>query len=317
MLKVALIADIHIRVDSLPVEVSWNYTRLKELAEELNTLIIDEVWIIGDLFDRSLASMSDIISAKHFIDTIEVPVKYLNGNHERADKDNYTLDLLKSVLNIEALPEFMETNGVSINCIGYDSIHKIKTLPPTDLLLTHLRWSHDLFGKGELGKADENFISKNFKQSILGDIHYPYEPEDNVTYISSPYSINYGTPKDYGLIILELDKGDFKFERKTLDLPCKISTTLPLAIVNGFIKSTDAKHLYRIIVKLRHNQMEDFKKIKFPKNIESIPQFIEGKLDVIDVKPIEISGNIKEVLIDSLKLEEEGNQYIREILKEN
>ncbi len=317
MRRIGLTGDIHIRTDELPVELSWNHQRLMLLADEINKLDCDELWVLGDLFDRANATMADMISAKQFIEEIGVPVKYINGNHCRINKDVYSLHVLKGVIGIQPLMELEKIEGVTLSCIGHESIHKIKELPPTDLLLSHFRWFHDIFGRGELLKSEEHFIKDNFKETLLSDIHYPYEPENNVRYISSPYSINFGNPKDYGLMILELDDGDFKVSRVKLDLPCKISTTLPLKLVNGYIENTDPKHKYRIIVKLLPTQFGDFKKLKAPQYVELIPKLKEITNKIKDVSKIEVGGNIKEVLLDFIKLPElEDKEYIKDVLKE-
>lgn len=317
-LKVVTIADIHIRTDDLPVLLSWNNNRLIDLTIAIIKLQVDEVWIIGDLFDRSHPSMGDIISATHFVKELGVPVKYINGNHERITKDLYTLHLLKNVLDITPLDELMEVDGVTLACIGHESLYKIKDLPPRDLLLSHFRWSHDVFGVGELRKKDEKFISENFRETILGDIHFPYEPMGNVRYISSPYSINYSKPKDYGVVILKFDDGDLEISRVKLDLPCKIGAKLALSLVNGFIDSTSPKHLYKLVVSLRYNQLEDFKKLKPPNNIELIPKFITEDSEVQEVGKIEVGSNIKDVLLNSLKLPEEADKlYIKDIIKDD
>ena len=318
MIRVVTVADIHVRVDNPVIGISWNHQRLSLLVDSINELDVDEVWIIGDLFDRSLPNMSDIMSAHHFISKIEKPIKFLEGNHERISRDIYTLNALKAVLDITKLPESFDMEGVSVTAIGHDVIHKIKDLPKSDLLLSHFRWSHDVFGVGELNSKTEKLITKNFGLTILGDIHYPYEPVDNVKYISSPYAINYGTPKDYGLGIITFDKGSYKFERVKLDLPCKISAKLNLSLVNGYIASTKPKHLYRIVVMLRYNQLEDFKKLKTPANVDLMPKFEETKTSYKEPEKIEVGANIKDVLLSSLKLPEQSDiEYIKETLKEN
>ncbi len=317
MFKVALAADIHIKTDELPVEASWNHNRLMLLAESISNMDVDELWIIGDLFDKARPTIGDIISAKLFVSIVGKPIKFLEGNHERINRDVYTLNMLKGVLGITKLPEKVSIEGVGITAIGHDFIHKIKEMPKDDILLSHFRWSHAIFGKGELLKRDEKYIKNNFTSTILGDIHYPYQPEANVKYISSPYSINFGTPKEYGLMVLELNKGKHTETRVALDLPCKITYKTKLSLVNGLIESTDLKHQYNIIVSIRFNELEKFKKLKSPSNIELIPKYEEIKNENNEVTKIKIGNNIKDVLLDSLELpQKEDKEYIKNILKE-
>lgn len=316
MIRVGLLADIHVRVDELPVLLSWNHNRLMELAVVVSSQELDEVWIIGDLFDRSQPSLGDIISAHSFIKALEVPVRYLEGNHERINKDIYTLGLLADVLNMEALPNRFECEGVDITAISHKDIQSLPNLPKGTLLLSHFRWQHAIFGEGELSKRTENIISKNFVEILLGDVHFPYEPEANVKYISSPYSINFGAQKDYGMMVLAFEEGKYQATRKILDLPCKISSVTSLSLLNGYLEGTDSKHLYRIKVKLRLEEYEKFKNVRRPSNVELIPQ-IEGEtVEEIKVDKLDIGANIKEVLLDTLALKEHDKNYIKEILKE-
>ena len=136
-------------------------------------------------------------------------------------------------------------------------------------------------------------------------------------YTSSPYSVSFGKQKDFGMMLLAFDKGAVTHSRLLLDLPCKISTKLKLSLVNGYITSTDSKHLYRVVVYIRHNELEKFKKLKAPDNVELIPQFKEDDFEKIKSEKIEVGGNIKEVLLDSLELPtRKDKDYISAILKE-
>lgn len=316
MKKVGLISDIHIRVDDLPVILSWNNNRLTELAISIQKQDLEELWIIGDLFDRAKPNLGDIIAAKHFVTKVGIPIKYLEGNHERINKDIYTLGLLEDVLGIQVLPEGFEIEDIGVTAISHRDIQKIETLPPSDLLLSHFRWSHDVFGDGELSKKAESIISETFQLTILGDIHYPYEPKANVKYISSPYSINFGAKKDYGMVILEFNNGELKFTRELLDLPCKISSTQPLSLVNGYVESTDSKHMYRLKVDLKLNDYEKFKNLRVPNNIELIPNIIVNEHRRVASEKLDISTNIQEVLMGTLKMRKEDKTYIKEVIKE-
>ena len=277
---------------------------------------LDEVWIIGDLFDRAKPSLGDIIAAKHFVTELGIPIKYLEGNHERINKDLYTLRLLEDVLGIQELPQGFEIEDVGVTAISHRDIHKIKDLPSDDLLLSHFRWSHPVFGEGELNKTTEKFISENYQLALLGDIHYPYEPEDTVNYISSPYSINYGNQKDYGMVVIEFSNGMFDPQRVILDLPSKISLSTNLGVINGVLEGLDPRHLYKIKVNIRLEQFEKFKKIKYPNNVILIPSIEEEIRKETGREKIEISGEIKEVLMDTLSLPKADKDYIREIIKE-
>jgi DNA repair exonuclease SbcCD nuclease subunit len=288
-----------------------------KLADILHDAPTTEVWIIGDLFDRASPSVYDIATAHEFIQKVGKPVKYIEGNHERVSKVQYTLRLLEDTLGITKLPEYTTLEGVSITSIGHDSLDKLSIIQGGDILLSHFRWSHPLFGKGELSKAEETRISQIFSSIILGDIHSRYSPLDNVKYIGSPYSISFSSSEEFGVGELHLDNGKFIFERVDLHLPNKISavTTLPLlqSVLVG-IQDEDSK--YRITVMLRNSaEAEEVAVYRTPSNVELIGKFIvqDAKEDVEE--KIEIRGEVKDILIDSLTLPSKSIQYIRDVLR--
>lgn len=315
MTNVALVTDIHVNIKTVPYQASWEYFRLIELAKVLMDTDASEVWVLGDLFDKHHPSILDIAAVKDFFTTIGKPIKFIEGNHERMNKDIYTMHVLKDVLNIEPLPELQEIDGVSITAIGHDRLPIICDVPNSDILVGHFRWSHSMFGRGELSTKEEKKLVTKFKQVILGDIHDGYEPTTNVAYIGSPYSVSFSTSSTFGIAILSLDKGNFTFTKVPTTLPNKIVIRTTLNLVHGVLEGCDTINKYRVIVKLAPTDMPKFKQITVNDNIELLGEFKEGTNTTLTTT-IEVGNNVKDILINILPFNTDEKTYINNLLKE-
>ncbi len=309
-----VVSDIHIKADGLDILKSWEHNRLMLLADSINNIQADTIWILGDLFDKHYPSMLDIICAKDFINALNKPVQYLEGNHERINNEVYTISLLADTLGIAPLLQSFSIGKHSVFAISHKDLELIPKLPSANLLLSHFRWTHSVFGNGELSKTTENFIPKNFDLTILGDIHYPYEPVENVKYISSPYSISFSSMQEYNIGIIDF-ADELKFTRIPLDLPCKIKFKLPLSLVYSYIESANPMHKYRLIVDLRFNEYDKFKQLKRYDNIEYIPKLESTEGEVKEIEEIKISANVEKAFMDTLSISNEDKEYIKNIIK--
>lgn len=314
-MKIVLVADIHIRIDDQPIFATWEYQRLMLLKDEIVKQGANEVWILGDLFDRNKPTVADIKAAFRF--TEGLTVRYIEGNHERIDKHTYLLAQLEDVLQMIRLPNFQEIEGVSITAFGHDELDKILQASDSDILLSHFRWSHSVFGQGEFKPMEEKRIASKYSSVILGDIHYPYQPLSNVQYISSPYGITYSASGDYGIALLELSKGNHNLTLIPLNLPNKITVTTRISLVNGLMESVENnQNKYKILVELLLKDIDAFNRLKPPSNVTLIPKVIDASKTTKAVEKISVSTNIKDVLIGALDLPQDSREYIKDILKE-
>jgi len=315
MCRISLVTDIHVRiVNTSPYQEDWNYKRLMQLGYMLNKEDTSEVWILGDLFDRAMPSVFDVATVNTFLSIIGKPIKFIEGNHERINKLQYTMQLLSTTLNIERLSESFSIEGVHIVALGHDTLYKVLDVPKADILLSHFRWSHPIFGKGELSRKDESKISENFKLTILGDIHSRYIPKDNVKYIGSPYSISFSPSSEFGVGELILDNGKFIFNYVDTDLPNKIKLSTPLTLLSGVLSGLLPEHKYRITVTLIEKELDKFKKLKTESNVEIIGKVVERGTKEVQ-EGLTVRGDVKDILIDSLTLPKKSIQYIKDVLK--
>ena len=103
-----------------------------------------------------------------------------------------------------------------------------------------------------------------------------------------------------------------------LELPTKITIALNLSLVNGYFQAIKKENKYKIVVNIRFNQLEDFKKLQPPSNVSLLPRFSDtSSIDENKPTKIEVGANIKEVLLESLGFKEKKDlTYIKNTLKE-
>jgi len=310
---VSLVADIHINTSEDKV---FETNRLIELGSILDRDESDEVYLLGDIFDKSKPDMFDIIAFKELIDCISKPIYYIEGNHERVNAQYYCLDDIMGMFNIQKI-ETSFIGTTKIYPIGHQDIESIQYLDLSykvnNVLLSHFRWSHPLFGKGELYKYESD-IKNKFDIVFLGDIHESYEPEDNVIYIGSPYSNKYKIQGEHSYLLVNFE--DLTYERVLLDLPNKLSITLPLSKLVSFLENIDIKHKYIIKVDIRNtDELKKLKKLVIPSCVTRLIPKIEKeeatKKEVVTKKDTIIDTLIS-ILPKTIKKDED---YIRSILE--
>jgi len=307
-MEIDIVADIHIKMSALDV---FEYDRLMALADILKNNKSQAVWILGDLFDKHSPNLFEIKAANDFIQAIGKPIYFLEGNHERISHETYTLHLLKDTLGMQPLPDYQEIEGVSIVAVGHNKLCDIATRTEADILLSHFRWTHPLYGVGEIGKESEWIIVDKYKNIILGDIHdNTFKPAENVVYTGSPYSISYSSHTNYGYITLTLD-GNYNIEQRQLALPNKVKLMATLNTLQGLVVGLDSASKYRIVVNLMDNEVDAFKNIKVPDNIELIGKIMEEHKEE---RKIDVGNDIKKVFLSSLRLREDEIKYIDGII---
>jgi len=310
---VALVADIHINTSENEI---FETNRLIELGDILNEDGSTEVYLLGDIFDKSKPDMFDIVAFKKFIDCINKPIYYIEGNHERVNAQYYCLDDIMGMFNIQKL-ETTFKGTTKVYPIGHQELSSIQYIDTShkgkSVLLSHFRWTHPLFGKGELYKY-ENDIKTKFNMVFLGDIHESYEPKDNVIYTGSPYSNKYKIQGEHSYLLVDFE--DLTYGRVLLDLPNKISITLPLSKLVSFLENIDTRHKYVIKVDIRNtDELKKLKKLVIPSCVTRLIPKVEKEEDS-KKEVIEKKNTILDTLISVLpKTIKDDEEYIRSILE--
>lgn len=294
-MRIILLADIHARSDNLTV------TRLSEIGQQLGHY--DQLWVLGDFFDKSPSS-DELLVVNTFLNT-QHDVYYINGNHERNREDVYKVDdyIKHNLLNLKQLPPTFKIHNTTFNAVPHKDIHK-NIWDSSDILLSHFRWTHSLYGDGELAKADEAYICSMYKDVLLGDIHYRYNPVANVKYVGSPYNIHYGLAQNNGYIQLDVTEDGYTYQY--VDLDC----TEKLKISVATLSTTPTKHLYKCIV---HTTLEEStnSRLLLPKLPNVIYEYVVSTVSEV-TPPIQDSVSLTFLSL----VKEEDKEYLLEVIKE-
>lgn len=311
-MKVGLIADIHINTKD---DQLWESDRLSQLAIIINNIDIKELWIIGDLIDLSKPTVTDIVTCHKFLSSIKVPIKYIDGNHERANKQHYILEPLMTMWGYEKLPLEFTIEGNKIVAVGHSDLDYLHTGVVGDLLLSHFRWSHTLYGDGEVKKIESSLISR-FTSIILGDIHYKYTPYKNVKYISSPYSIKFSTTQDNAMMVLDITKKGINSEYVDLDLPNKVKLTTSFGKLHKLLDTLSDTNKYSIDVKIvDKKELNKFKMVHLPNNVVSLRPILAKTTKVEE--PTKLKDTVIDTLLNVLpKSVSNDHEYIRRTLED-
>jgi len=316
--SIVLLADLHFPILTpqklnpykyVPtIENNFHVNRLLSLADEINQLTPDAVYLIGDFVDKTTMNLCTEKILKQFIKTINCEVYYLNGNHERFNQQDYLLDYLET--DMQPLPTTFKLHDTTFTAIHHGEIHQI-TEHSSDILLSHFRWSLPTHWgrKGELSTTTLKTLTKNFNDLILGDIHAEYQPEDNVTYINQPYSNKYTPLSPKGFILLGITDEGYEITRVHTHLPNKILLSCNFEDLNELLNSCSKVDLYKIRVHLTLEQVELLptidKNIKLEylfENKETTTQIVIKQDTVLDtllsVLPEDNKTYIQEVLSD-------------------
>ena len=315
--KILLISDIHFPVltpqKSNPfkykntIENNFHVNRLMLLADEINKLRPDRVYILGDLLDSTNINLCTREALKTFILKIGVIVNYLNGNHERINQNEYILDYLD--IGMKPLHTKQKISKTSITSLNHNQIHDAPHIT-SDILLSHFRWTLPVFWgtKGELSKTDLSIVTSNYLDVILGDVHAEFEPEDNVTYVNQPYSHKYLPVSPKGLIMLSIKERGYDITRHHLDLPNKILITCSFNELDDVLNTLDERHLYKIRINIKSTEVDA---LPIPNNR------VRFDLVISDLDSEEVIVIERENVLDTLLsvIPEQDRAYIEGILK--
>jgi predicted phosphodiesterase len=311
-MPIALVADIHIDTSEGTI---FETTRVLELARAIKDTGASKVWLLGDILNKSKPTHYDIITLGRFLDELNVlDVAYIDGNHERVRDGKYILDDIMQMFKISKLPNEFKLGNFKIIAIGHSELYKLEHIESADLLLSHFRWSHPLYGKGEV--KHEQLLRSKCENIILGDIHNFYKPHPNVTYISQPYASKYQTTQENGFILLDIKDAELAFKRVVTNLPTKIKLVVPLSKLIQILETLDLanKYVIDVIVK-EQKELKTLKNIRLPKCVTRLrPKLdtVESVKEKAEVVTSSILDTILSILPKTIKQEKE---YIKDILE--
>ena len=286
MSKISIIGDVHFSLrkhKDFPEASSFEKNRFEQLIKHL--CLNDSKYIVfaGDLLDKARPTLEEqeiIIEA--FINLYENKkvVYVIAGNHEAITKTKSTYDFLYLPNYVEYITDGLVYFGdIVARLTSWHHLDKLYDVPredKSDLLISHIRCN--------IGYAKEEFPIDELKNvagvSILGDIHLPHSPAENVYYTNTPYSIHFSDiDTEFGYIVYDTNTGNIN--RVKLDLPQKY--LLESCPVN--LNELDKQHLYKIKVQGTYKDLEQYTNTD---NIRFIKQIVTENVEVQDKETADI-----------------------------
>lgn len=290
---IAAIGDLHISCKS---DKEFEITRITALIKHLQDEHAHKKYtlvLLGDVFDSNSPSLEDIKLFYSFIEQLQDTfpiIRIICGNH-----DYKVFDYLPQV-GYTYFNSIEEVNGVvyvpwtkldeHISAIGPNTKYKGK------LLLSHARCTIE---PHIVEEVNIKTLADKYKLVVLGDIHMPYSPYENVHYTSEPTQHSY---KQYqmrttGYIVINKD---LSFTRVETNLPykCKLA---PCAYkdLDRLISALNPKNRYKVIVKDTISNLQKIKKLSYKhikfevvpvvvfdetKQAEALKDMVSGKISI-------------------------------------
>jgi len=291
MAKFLAFADIHI-----------NSSKYLEYEEEKLRLIlkailshpeIDHLVLAGDIFDKAKPTLQDIKLFYDFIHKLpEHHIDIIGGNH-----DPQTFKYLPHT----NFTYYHETTTVGdITFIPWAQVHE--ELPPSPICISHARCSIPPHITEEV---DISKFAGTYELTILGDIHSPVAPYENVVYTSSPVPIHFRALKKDSTGYLEVDISTRSYTRHYINGLAKIkimTTAFKLGDTVKALKKAPGYNLYKVVVEDYPEKLLNIQRYA-TNSIKIEPKIIIDNSDVTDkvAKVLDQSVEIEDILYDYLR----------------
>ena len=286
------LADIHI-----------NTSRYLEYEEEKLRLIrkailshpeVSHIVLAGDTFDKAKPTLLDIKLFYDFIHSLsDYTIDIIGGNH-----DPETFHYLPTV----GFRYHSEITTIGpITYIPWTQIQE--PFPENDVCFSHARCTipPHIGEEVDIGK-----YHKAYKLTVLGDIHSPMEPYEDVVYTSSPVPIHFKTQKANSTGYLIVDPVACSFTRHFINNLAKIKIVTPnenLGALVTKLKKVRTKSLYKVVVEDYAERLQGIQR-HATKSIKIEPKILINNKDVSD--------KVSAVLDQSVEIEDIMFQYLRE-----
>lgn len=196
---------------------------LKALYEEC-----DEIWILGDLFDKRMldgATLKFITDYLAIIASKSAPIHIIPGNHEMttAAGQLYTVEYLEQIpeVFIHSVPEQIKRGRLSISICPYmrleEYVGALEGLEGGDYLFTHQAIVGAKQGNHRVDSGLGLDMLARWRKTLMGHFHDHQWLCPGIGYLGSPWQIKHGEDEDKFIWFLDCDEDELS--RTELDFP--------------------------------------------------------------------------------------------------
>lgn len=201
-----LIADLHL-TDAKQDEYRWEIFPF--LTKVITNLKIERMIILGDLTEKKDRHSSSLVNrlienlttlANSFLSNVTVPIMILQGNHDYINKDYAFFKFLKKMPGVFYIDYTTKIDDyLFIPHTGEKSdIHNL-SIKGVGTVFMHHQFEGAKIGNFVMDGLDP----KMFPVPIYsGHIHIP-QKIGNVSYIGSPYPVDFGDKGNFGVFVLD------------------------------------------------------------------------------------------------------------------
>jgi DNA repair exonuclease SbcCD nuclease subunit len=231
-MKILFSGDIHIRLGSKNVPVTWAKNRFQMFLEQFGEMQeqADLVVLGGDIFDR-LPSVDEIELYFDLVVSLKKPTVIFDGNHEATKKSQTFLTFLKkstSALNplVRVVDDYEYLGDFDLDIIPYCRLKDFeKNHTNMDfkgrILCSHFRAEISPHVKPEIDLD----LFNQWDVVLAGDLHSYENSQRNILYPGSPYTTSFHRSRvDTGAILLDASTLEHRWLK--FNLPQLIKKTI-------------------------------------------------------------------------------------------
>lgn len=288
-MQIACIADLHINCKKTP---AFEKSRVMGLAQALldDQLAAQSLYILGDTFDTSQPSLSDIKLFYDFIGTLSVKftdIRIIAGNHDH------------SVFLYLPQNSFQYYHGITYDTnmafVGWNNIQFMDKVAPSKILFTHARCTIPPFIEEEI---DFSKLSKKADIIILGDIHHQAKVQDNIYYTYEPTRNTYTKTQDKstGYLIVNTETLEVTRRHPILPYKCKLEFTSMADFIAAKGLYYKEPNLYKVVIT---DYIENLKPLGVGNMI-----FEYNPRVIVEDKPTKEEEELKEIISQRISISE-------------
>jgi DNA repair exonuclease SbcCD nuclease subunit len=277
MKKALVCADLHLNINNRFEDTK---AILNQIANLAGSQAVDEVWVLGDVYDKKRPYNSERVLFHKFVkclvDQLELKVIIISGNH---DTDQF---------NVSALEEF--------NILDLENVYLLPNPTVVNLGKFNVYLGHFLVNGAKLGSLDyaarstmnvEEILKTEADLYLLGDVHKAQKLNTNpdMLYVGSPERISFGERDEIkGVTIVEASPADIRPRYTFHPLSPRNMIQIDVEIADDIIEYAMVEHKDAIVKIVVTCSKEDYSKFSEAEMRENFCEAYSIKFEYIILK---------------------------------